>query len=354
MKKLLFSLLALLLIFTACAEKTSDNGDGGSKDENCDNGTVYMITDTGGIDDKSFNQGTWEGIEKLAEDETNVCTESIISEKEADYETNLSAAVDKNPDIIVAAGYKFGDAMRDVALSYPDQKFLLIDMVVEDKDGNLVENVANAVFAEHEGSYLAGVAAGMKTKEDGKNKVGFIGGEESPLIKKFGAGFEAGVKSVDESIEVAVSYTGSFTESAKGKIEAQKMYNDGAYIIYQAAGNSGNGVIQEAQERYEDGEEVWVIGVDRDQYEDGMVNSDDHSVILTSMVKKVDTASYDISKLTLDGEFPGGEIIVFDLSNDGVGIPEENPNLNDEITNAVTEAREKILAGEIEVPETFE
>lgn len=351
MKKLLLSLFALLLVVTACSSSSSDAKSSGDKDKK----TVYMITDTGGIDDKSFNQGTWEGIQLLAKTE-DINTEYISSSAEADYNPNLSAAADNKPELIVAAGFKFATAMKDVATANPNQNFLIIDSVVEEEDGTLVSNVANAVFAEHEGSYLAGVAAGMEADAKGKTKVGFIGGEEFPLIEKFGAGFKQGVQSVNPKIEVDVAYVGSFEDSGLGKIVAQKMYDDGAYIIHHAAGGSGNGVIQAAQERFEKDSEnpVWVVGVDRDQYEDGIVKGTDHSVILTSMIKRVDVASHDVSKLALEGKFPGGEILVFDLENDGVGIPEKNPNLSEDIITAVAAAKDEILAGNIVVSETFE
>ncbi len=357
MKKLLVSMLAFVLVFAACSSST-DTGD--DEQNACDNGTIYMVTDTGGIDDRSFNQGTWEGIEAVEEDSDGVCGKFVMSEKDADYIPNLTTVTNENPDLVIAAGFLFEDAMTQVATDNPDQQYLLIDAVVQDEDGEQLPNVTSALFAEHEGSYLAGVAAALQAQADGFDKVGFVGGLELDLIIKFEVGFKAGVESVDPDMEVLVEYTGSFTDAAAGKVSADKLYNSGAYIIYHAAGNSGNGVIKSALEIYDAFEagsadnEVWVIGVDRDQYEDGMTSSGDHSVILTSMVKKVGTASYDVSQKTLAGNPQGGGILIYDLENDGVGIPEENPNLDDEIVSKVEEAKEMVVSGEVEVPEERE
>ncbi|MFV0424273.1 MAG: BMP family protein [Bacilli bacterium] len=355
MKKVLASLFSLVLLVAVVGCSSSDS------ETDCSNGNIIMITDTGGVEDASFNQGTYEGVLKLVDESDGVCSKAIESTNEADYAPNLNTASEENPDLIVAAGFKFGDSMLEVATDNEDQNFLLIDMVVADENGEQLPNVASAVFAEHEGSYLVGVAAAMKAKQDGHDTVGFVGGEESELINKFAAGYKAGVLSVDPDMKVLITYTGTFVEPGKGKAEADKLYGQGAYIIYHAAGGSGNGVISAAQDIYNQADSpedaVWVIGVDRNQYEEGKVDKEDsesHSVILTSMLKKVDVASYDVSKLTIDGKFPGGEILTFNLENDGVGIPDENPNLDDEIVKAVEAAKQDVLDGNVVVPETLD
>lgn len=304
---------------------------------------VGLVTDIGGIDDKSFNQGTWEGILRFSE-ETNTETQYLQSESDADYIPNLSSFSDEEMDLIIAPGFLFEEAMAEVSANFPEQKYLIIDMVVGERP-----NVANAVFAEHEGSFLAGVAAALKAQEAGKDTVGFIGGMDFDLIQKFEAGFEAGVAAVDADMTVLVEYAGSFSDTQIGQTLASKMYDKDAYVIYHAAGGTGNGLIKEAKDRRTNNEDVWAIGVDKDQYSDGIYEGD-MSAVLTSMMKRVDVAAYDVSKMTLDNNFPGGEVLLFNLANSGVGLPAENPNLSDEIIAKVAEFEQQVVDGDIEVP----
>lgn len=314
---------------------------------------VGLVTDIGGIDDKSFNQGTWEGVVRFAEELKLVKDQDVKylqSAAEADYVPNLSTFADQKLDLIVAPGFLFNQAMAEVAGKYPEQKFLIIDSVVQDKDGKNIANVANAVFAEHEGSFLVGVAAGLKAKADGKNTVGFLGGMKFPLIEKFQAGFEQGVKAVYPEAKILVDYAGDFGAPDKGQAIAQKQYNAGAYIIFHAAGGTGNGMIKEAKERTMKGDVRWAIGVDKDQFADG-VYAEGKSVVLTSMMKRVDVAAHDVAVMTKDGKFPGGQVLVFNAKNDGVGIPATNPNLADDIAAKVKEYAEQIKAGTLVVAE---
>lgn len=303
-----------------------------------------LVTDTGGIDDKSFNQGTWEGIVRFSE-EKGTDKKYLQSESDADYIPNLSAFSDDELDIIIAPGYLFELAIAEVANNFPDQKYLIIDSVVADRS-----NVASAVFAEHEGSFLVGVAAALKAQEAGQDIVGFIGGMESSLIQKFEAGFEQGVAAVDADITVLSEDAGSFSDTQIGQTIAAKMYDQGAYIIYHAAGGTGNGLIKEAKDRRSNGDDVWAIGVDKDQYDDG-IYEDGQSAILTSMMKRVDVAAYDVALKVLEGNFPGGEVLLYDLNNGGVGIPDENPNLSDAIIAEVAEYEAKVISGDIVVSE---
>lgn len=342
MKKRVVSILmavaALAAVFTvtSCAPKTGK----GAKVK------VGFVTDTGGIDDKSFNQGTWEGI-KLFAQENNLKEGTDIkylqSSADADYIPNLSTFADQKMDLIVAAGFLFDQAITEVAEKNPKSKFLIIDTVVNKP------NVVSANFAAEQSSFLVGVAAGLKATADKKATVGFVGGMEVPLIKAFQAGYQAGVKAVAPKVKVLVDYTGSFSDAAKGQALAVKQYGAGAYIIYQAAGSSGDGVIKEAKERAAKNDVRWAIGVDRDQFADG-VYADGKSVILTSAMKRVDVASHDVSVLVRDGKFPGGTNLVFNLANKGVGIPEKNPNLSDDIVKQVQSYADQIVAGKITVP----
>jgi basic membrane protein A len=308
---------------------------------------VGLVTDIGGIDDKSFNQGTWEGIKLFGAEKglkENEGIKYLQSAADADYIPNLSTFADDKLDLIVAPGFLFNAAMTEVAKNYPTQKLLIIDSVVE------APNVACAVFAEHEGSFLVGVAAGLKAKADKKNTVGFVGGMQFALIEKFQAGFEAGVKAVYPECKVLVDYAGDFGKPELGQSLAQKQFNAGAYIIFHAAGGTGNGVIKEAKERTSKGDVRWAIGVDKDQFADG-VYAEGKSAILTSMMKRVDVAAHDIAVLAMDGKFPGGTVQVFNVANGGVGIPKENPNLTPEIVAEINKFADQIKAGTLKVPE---
>lgn len=358
MKKRKFGLaLSLVLaagtILSACGSDDEGNG-GGSTDpkKEAPDFKAGLVTDTGGVDDKSFNQSAWEGLKKLG-DEIGL-TEGegyryLQSEKEADYIPNLGQFAEAGFDITFAAGFLLEDSVQSSAEQYPDAQFALIDSELSDENFNPVtmDNVATVMFEEHQGSFLVGVIAAKHTKT---KKVGFVGGVTSPLIKKFENGFKAGVKYVDPTIEIVSQYAENFNDAAKGTSIAATMYSQNADIIYHAAGGTGNGVFTEAKNRKKNGEEVWVIGVDRDQHEEGMPEN----VTLTSMIKRVDTAVYEISKQVMDGNFPGGKTTMFGLKEDGVGIAPSTDNVSKEALDLVEEYKQKILDGEIEVPATDE
>lgn len=330
------ALAVMGLLFVSCQKKEGTAQKGAFR--------IGLVTDIGGIDDRSFNQGTWEGIVRFAKDFGLKEGEYkyLQSSAEADYIPNLSTFSDEKLDLIVAPGFLFEKAIGEVADKYPQNKYLIIDTVVTKP------NVVSAVFAEHEGSFLVGVAAGLKAKADGKKIVGFLGGMQFPLIEKFQAGFEQGVKAVYPECTILVDYAGDFGAPDKGQAIAQKQYNAGAYIIYHAAGGTGNGLIKEAKERSAKGDIRWAIGVDKDQYNDG-VYAEGKSAVLTSMVKGVDVAAYEVAKMVKEGNFPGGQTLVFSLKNKGVGIPATNPNLSDDIIAKVKEYEAKIASGEVVV-----
>lgn len=305
--------------------------------------SIGLCTDTGGVDDKSFNQGTWEGVKRYAKDHKldKDAIQYVQATSDADYIPQLTTFSEAGKDLIVAPGFLFKDAITQVAKDFPDQKFLFIDDVSD------APNVCSAVFAEHEGSFLVGMAAGLKADAEGKKKVGFVGGMDFETIQKFEAGYEQGVHAVNPDIEVVVEYVGAFDKPEDAQAIATKMFDNGCYIIYHAAGSSGNGVIKEAKDRALNGEDVWVIGVDRDQYEEG-IYKDDKSVILTSMVKRVDNASYIIATEVAKGEFKGG-VRTFGLKEDGVALPDKNPNLKDEWVKAIKEKAADIISGKLTI-----
>ena len=348
MKKLLsFSLVAMLGLATlaGCSTAPKDNPDTPKDEPKTCAMKIGFVTDMGGIDDKSFNQSSWEGIQRFAADNDidASCIKFLESKQEADYVTNLSTLAEEGMDLIAAAGFLFNDAMAEVSTNFPDSNFFVIDTVVE------APNVLSGVFAAEQASYLAGVAAAAQAEAEGKTAIGYIGGMESELIAAFQAGYEQGALSVNPDIQIFVDYVGDFANTATAQTLAQKQYEAGAAVIYHASGNAGNGVIKEAKERTEAGNPVWVIGVDRDQYADGTYGDGSKSVILTSALKRVDNATYLASKTVLDGTFAGGTVLSYSIMDDGVGYPTENPNLTAEIIAKVDEAVAKLKDGSIVV-----
>ncbi|QGQ46797.1 BMP family lipoprotein [Metabacillus sediminilitoris] len=348
-----------LVLSLVLAAGTLLAGCGGGADKNEEAGgegnedifKVAMVTDEGGVDDKSFNQSAWEGIQEYGKAnnlEKGKGIDYLQSASDADYATNLNTLARKDFDLIYGVGFQLQAAVDEIAQQQKDAHFAIVDSVVEQP------NVASLTFKEHEGSYLVGVVAGLTTKT---NKIGFVGGMESDLIKKFEVGFVEGVKAVNPDAKVDIQYAGSFTAADKGKAIASSMYGSGADIVYHAAGGTGNGVFSEAIDlKVEDPDrELWVIGVDKDQYEEGngkTKDGKDFNVTLTSMVKRVDVAVKDLSEKAKAGDFPGGEIIEYGIQEDAIGIAPapHDEHLSDEVKAKVKEFQEKILSGEIEVP----
>lgn len=206
--------------------------------------------------------------------------------------------------------------------------------------------MVSVIFKDHEAAFLAGVAAAKTTET---KKLGFVGGQEGEVIGRFEAGFIAGVKAVDPDIDVKVEYAGSFGDSAKGKQLAAAMYNSGIDIIYQAAGDTGNGVFSEAKDimKADSKKKVWVIGVDRDQTEEGKYEGG--NLTLASTLKGVKTAVVDISNDAMKDKFPGGETLTYGLKEDGVDL--SKGQLTDDVQKAVDDYKQQIVDGKIEVPE---
>lgn len=349
MKKLLILLAVVgmaLAIIVGCSSDTS-GGEGKFK--------VGMVTDAGTIDDKSFNQGTWEGLVQ-ATDELGLDKRYLqpAGETEADYMTEIGNLYDAGFRLIVTPGFKFETAIFKAQERYEDAKFVLIDGAPHAGDFSPVvkENTVSIFFAEHESGFLAGVATALEIQE---GSAGFIGGMEIPPVQKFNWGFQQGIQYANENFGTNVTinaenviYQGSFDNTAAGSQIAAQMFNRGVDVIFVAAGGVGVGAINEAKTRASGGENVWIVGVDIDQYEDGLYE-DDKSVILTSAMKRIDQAAYDMIKAKYEGNFPGGETLVFDATNDGVGIPESNPNLSAETMAKVDEVFNQLKSGDITV-----
>ena len=336
------------LTFAACSSRTSNSS---SSSESSDSAVkAAIITDVGGVDDRSFNQSAWEGLTAWGEEnglKENTDYTYFQSASESDYVTNLDSAVSGGYNLVFGIGFALESAIAEVAPNNPDTKYVIVDSVVADQD-----NVVSVGFADHEASYLAGVAAAKSTKS---NHIGFIGGMEGVVIDRFEAGFVAGAKSVNPDIKVTIDYAGSFADAAKGQTLAAAQYAAGADVIFHASGGTGNGVFAAAKAENEtrnEADKVWVIGVDRDQSAEGDFTSKDgkdSNFVLASTLKEVGTSVKDIANKALAGEFPGGEILQFTLADGGVDLVETN--LSDEASEAVATAKKAILDGEVSVPE---
>jgi basic membrane protein A len=335
---LLSTVLLLSLVLSACG---GNNAGGGNADGNNDGEgalRIGMVTDVGGVNDNSFNQSAWEGLQQVGE-EFGITIDYAESKADADYIPNLNRFVKDGFDLTWGIGFLMADSIAEVANANPESKLAIID---SNLNGEIPPNVAAVTFKEHEGSFLMGVIAAKMTKT---NKVGFIGGVKFALIEKFEYGFKAGVKSVNPDIEVISSYAESFVAPDKGKTFAATMYDDGVDIIFHASGGTGDGIFTEAKERGD----VWVIGVDKDQSFLAPEQT------LSSMMKRVDVAVYTISSQLNEGNFAGGTVTELGLVEDGVGIaPTSNKNVPQDVLDLVEEYRQKIVDGEISVPATLD
>ncbi|MCM3738990.1 BMP family protein [Oceanobacillus luteolus] len=347
-------IVGLVALLAACGsgngDETADTDNSNANEgEDSSDFSVAMVTDIGGVDDKSFNQSAWEGISAWGEEHglsKGNGFDYAQSNAPEDYVPNITRMVREGYSLIYGIGFELKEDIQNLANQNPDVYFGIVDDVVEG------DNTVSITFKEHEGSFLVGVAAAMKTET---NKLGFVGGIDSPLINKFEAGFIAGAKSINPDIEVDVQYAEHFGDASKGKMIANDMYNSGVDIIYHAAGGTGNGVFNEAKDlKNADPERaIWVIGVDRDQHDEGQIG--EHNVTLTSMVKRVDVAVQDVAQLAMDGEFPGGEQLEFGLEENAISVATTNEEaMTEEIINEVKKWEESILNGDIEIPYTRE
>jgi len=347
---------------TSTPEPTETEGDSGS-DTDTDTETetasptpsdptnVGMVYATGGLGDGSFNDQAQQGIQQ-AEEEFGIsygeAQPSAVSEFK-NFQQQFARSTDPTYELVCCIGFLQASSLSENAPDYPEQNFMIVDSTVD------ADNVASYVFAEHEGSYLVGQLAGLLTTREfsagagstapDSTTVGFVGGVESPLIRKFQAGYEAGVAAADSDVDVQTSYVGDFNDPAGGKEAALAMYNSGADVVYHAAGNTGTGVFQAAQEQ-----ERFAIGVDRDQ---SVTKESFADVILASMVKRVDTAVYDSVEAVVNGDFEGGTTTALGLDQQGVdivygqGIGSDVPG---EVRDAIAGSKQSIIDGDVSVP----
>lgn len=269
---------------------------------------IGMVADIGGINDESFNQSAWEGLQQ-AEKDFGIEVKVIESKQASEYLQNMESLLDEDVDMVIGVGYTMKEDIQKQAENYPDKQFVLIDETYD----TIPENVTPILFRENEAAYLTGLVAGKMTKA---NNVGFIGGIQTPVVSKFEYGYKAGVKEANEKATVNVQYAGTFSDAAKGKSIANQMYGNGSDIILAAAGGTGLGSIESAKEQNK-----YAIGVDRDQSDLAPNN------VLTSALKKVNVGVYDTVKEFVEGKLISGQEKVYGLKEDGVGIPESTKNL---------------------------
>lgn len=293
---------------------------------------VAMVTDTGGVNDQSFNQSAWEGLSR-AGSELGIAVSYLESSQEADYVPNLDTLYDNGNALVWGIGFMMADAVEEAAVTNPDANYAIIDFFYAEGPDNLM----GVVFREEECSYLVGYIAGKMTET---NIVGFVGGMESEVINHFHYGYLAGVNDANPDCEILIQYAGDWGDVPKGKAIANQMYQDGADIVFHAAGFTGNGVIEAAKESGK-----WVIGVDKDQYPLAPDNT------LTSAVKRVDNAVFNVTKDLVDGNFMGGTNVVYGLAEEGVGIaPTSDVHVPADVLAEVDDLRQQIIDGTISVP----
>ncbi len=351
-------LLGLALFAAACGDddSTAETGDDDdATDEATDDATdkatddgggesdlrIGLVYDIGGRGDQSFNDAAFAGLSQ-AESELGVEIQDLSPNASGeDREELLRTLADDGYDMVIGVGFAFAEAMGSVAADFPDTAFAIVD------DSSLdLPNVTSLVFAEEQGSFLVGAAAAL-TSETGQ--LGFIGGVEIDLIKKFEAGFVAGATQVNPDATVDVKYISQppdfagFNDPGTGKEIALGQYSAGADVIYHAAGGSGGGLFEAATETGD----VWAIGVDSDQYLTAEEAVQD--AILTSMLKRVDVAVFEAIKAFTEGSLEAG-VQTFDLSNDGVGFSTSGDFLTADIIAQLEELKTQIVAGDIEVP----
>jgi basic membrane protein A len=294
--------------------------------------SAAMVTDTGGVNDQSFNQSAWEGLQR-AEKELKIKVSFKESKQDADYAPNFETLIDGGNKLVWGIGFLMGDVVMEAAKSNPDVNFAIIDYAYE----NTPKNLAAVVFKAEEASFLVGYIAGKMTK---KNKVGFVGGMNIPVIPPFEFGYKAGVKFANKNVELMDQYAESFVDAAKGKAIANQMYQKGADVIFHAAGGVGDGVIEAAKEQ-----NLWAIGVDKDQ---NFLAPDN---VLTSAMKRVDNAVFNVTKDLKEGNFKGGTTIVYGLKEGGVDIaPSSNKHVPADILAEVAKIKQDIIDGKIVVP----
>jgi basic membrane protein A and related proteins len=293
---------------------------------------VGLSTDTGGLNDRSFNHLAYLGLQQAATD-LGVQTRVVQSASPADYIPNLTKLAQQGYNLVIGVGFTEIDAVKAVATQFPKTHFAIVDVSNADEGG--LKNVQGLLFKEQEAGYLAGYAAGLAAKQRGGKAVSSVGGEKQPPVDRYIAGFQAGAKAADPGIETLNGYSQDFEDQAKCKEVALNQIAAGSVVVFQVAGGCGLGALDAANEK-----NVWVVVVDPDQ---GYLGP----YVLTSALKRVDTSVYDAIRDAKAGKFKGGQDSVYGLDVGGVGIGKFSPKAPKGVAAKVAKIKQEIVSGKI-------
>jgi len=334
MKRSLVLIGLIMLVAAGCGgsgKKSSANTTTSSSGKSGKN--IGLVTDIGGLNDRGFNHLSYVGLLR-AQSELGIQQQVFQAKSTQDYVPNLSAFARKGYDLTIGVGFTEATAIDTVAATFPKSKFAIVD-VDQQEEPHKPANLLGLLFREQETGYLVGYLAGLEEKRrPGKDVIGSVGGQKQPPVDRFIAGYQAGAKAADPGITTLNGYSEDFSDLAKCKQIALNQIEQGAGVIFQVAGGCGLGALDAAKEKG-----VWGIGVDADQSFLG-------PHILTSAVKRVDTAVLDAIKLVVDGKFKGGNI-VFGLKDNGVGLGKISPKVPKSEVAKVMKVRADIIAGKI-------
>lgn len=291
---------------------------------------IGLITDVGGVNDGSFNQSAWAGLQR-AKEELGVQVEYLQSATDSDYVPNIETFIDEEYDLIISVGYMLASATREAAMAHPEQQFAIVD----DSTNADLPNVTCLMFKQEQASYLVGYVAGLTTKT---NTIGFVLGMENATMNLFGYGYLAGAIDANPDVKVIQTNANSFADPAIGKTSGNAAITNGADVIFHAAGATGLGVIEAAKEAG-----VYAIGVDSDQ------SSLAPETVLTSAMKRVDNAVFDVTKSIVEGKAEGG-VLTYDLAKGGVDLSPSTSLIAPEVLTKTDEVKKKIISGEVVVP----
>jgi basic membrane protein A len=343
-------LLGLVLALTGCGSDDKSSSSGATAPETTTAATteaagptlkVGLVTDIGGLDDRSFNFLANKGLEQ-AENELGVEGRVVVSRSNADYVPNLSSLASKKYDLVIAVGFLMADGVETAAKRFPDTRFAIIDFSQTELKSKPA-NVRGLLFKEQEAGYLVGYLAGVLVEREAGSRqvIGSVGGQKIPPVDRYIAGYRAGARAANPGIETLNAYSQDFVDQAKCKEVALDQIGRGARVIFQVAGQCGLGALSAAEEK-----NVRGIGVDADQAFLG-------KHILTSALKKVDVAVFQTIQSVQEGTFEGGTNTVFDVASGGVGLGEIASDVPADLVSQVNRVQDRIAAGEIKnIPET--
>jgi basic membrane protein A len=327
---LLFTILLVTALVVSC---------GPSLPEGCESGDylVGMVSDVGGLDDASFNENTWAGLER-ADEELAVCAKFIESQAQADYEKNITEFAEQDYDMVITVGFLLGDATGKMAPEYPDLSLAIIDFAYDPPIPNVQGIVFNVDEAAFPIGYLASAWADMQDPAD--PQVGYVAGMQIPPVEQFIVAYEAGVAYYNaqkgKNVLVKGVYVGDFEAPDQGKIQGNSLIDEGVDVIFGVGGKTGNGGLTAAKERGK-----WGVGVDVDQY---FTLPNEKDILITSCMKRLDNAVFAVVEAGTKDEFGGGGLYVATLANDGVGLAPYH-DFEDQIPDSLKAEVEAIVDG---------